>query len=90
MSMVIATNHPTRTAQSRRVYIWLAYMARTEASSIAYAYPRPDGWELAYDELSDASDRCHALACAGLSDDESRAAWRDAMDAWEQVPGGTQ
>lgn len=64
------------------VYLWLAHMASSEADSLVYAYPRPDGWEAEHDEWRDVSDRCFERGTRGLDEDQQRAAWRDAMQAW--------
>jgi hypothetical protein len=65
----------------RRVWIWLAYWAQTEADAEAYAYPRPDGWEERHVAAWDASERFYDKLeeLGGPPDDEE---WREAIDAF--------
>lgn len=65
------------------VYLWLAHMATTEADAIAYAYPRPDGWDADHEEWEGVADRCAERVLAGLDDEQRSAAWSEAMGAWE-------
>lgn len=73
-------------AQQVRMALWLTHLYSAEADDIAYAYPRPDGWEFAYDELDAASKAMYAHAERLAGGPIADAVWQAAMEAFD-APG---
>ena len=68
--------------QRAHVWLWIAHLAHIEADAVAYACPRPPGWEDEVLEQLTAADACAAKAeaVAGRAAEEL---WGAAMERWE-------
>ena len=71
-----------------KVWLWCAFLMRVEADSVAYAYPRKEGWADEYEALSLAGDAFYDRAVASAGGTLGDRDWQEAVEAFG-TPGGS-